>query len=135
MGIAADVATAANIPSVPKVAMLCGPQPARTLSGRSLAASDADICVRMLSVGQPHRAVPITGSICLAVAARIPGSVAHQAAGAVTEPLRIAHPSGVTLVDASVVGGASAGAMKAEYGAVYRSARRLFEGNVLYRAP
>jgi len=135
MGIAPDLATAASIPSVPKVAMVCGPRPARTLSGRTLAANDADICVRMLSVGQPHRAVPITGSICLAVAARIPGSVAHRAAGAVTGPLRIAHPSGVTLVDASVVGGAAAGAIKAEYGAVYRSARRLFEGNVLYRAP
>jgi 2-methylaconitate cis-trans-isomerase PrpF len=135
MGIAPDLEAAARIASVPKVAMLCGPRPARALSGRELAAGDADILIRMLSVGQPHRAVPITGSICLAVAARVPGSVAHQAAGDVTGPLRIAHPSGVTLVDASVVAGASAAAMKAEYGAVYRSARRLFEGNVLYRAP
>jgi 2-methylaconitate cis-trans-isomerase PrpF len=135
MGIAPDLKAAANVPSVPKVAMVAGPRPSRTLSGRALAASDADICVRMISVGQPHRAVPITGSICLAVAARVPGSIPHEAAGGVAGPLRIAHPSGVTLVDASVVGGASVSTLKAEYGAVYRSARRLFEGNVVYRAP
>jgi len=29
----------------------------------------------------------------------------------------------------------AAGKLRAEHGAVYRSARRLFEGNVLYRVP
>jgi len=49
-------------------------------------------------------------------------------------PIRIAHPSGVTLVDASV-STTEGGAVKAEFGAVYRTARRLFEGNVVYRKP
>lgn len=90
----------------------------------------ADIQVRMVSMGQPHRATPITGAICLAIAARIPGSLPHRLCAGLAGPLRIAHPSGVTLVDA----GLSAGS-EAEYGAVYRTARRLFEGNVLYRIP
>jgi 2-methylaconitate isomerase len=87
----------------------------------------------MISVGQPHRAVPITGAICLAVATRIPGSLAAGLSKP-SGPIRIAHPSGVTLVDASVSAG-EGGAVKAEFGAVYRTARRLFEGNVLYRMP
>lgn len=135
MGITRDVDAAARVASVPKVAMVCGPRAARTLSGRELTAADADICIRMISVGQPHRAVPITGAICLAVATRVPGSIAHRAGGASAGPIRIAHPSGVTLVDASVVAGSVPEAIRAEYGAVYRSARRLFEGNVLYRMP
>lgn len=133
MGIAADLDQARRMTGIPKVAMVAPPRAGRTLSGRALAASDADIWVRMISVGQPHRAVPITGAICLAVATRIPGSLParlSQPAGAI----RIAHPSGVTLVDAGVAVSGS-GIVTAEYGAVYRTARRLFEGAVVYRPP
>jgi hypothetical protein len=85
----------------------------------------------MISVGQPQRAVPITGAIYLAVATRIRGSI-PAGLSRPNGPIRIAHPSGVTLVDAAV-SVSSSGVAKADYGAVYRSARRLFEGNVLYR--
>lgn len=133
MGIAADLDQARRMTGIPKVAMVSPPRTGRTLSGRELAASDADIWVRMISVGQPHRAVPITGSICLAVATRIPGSVPAS----LSRPngsIRIAHPSGITLVDAGIAV-SKTGEVKAEYGAVYRTARRLFEGTVVYRTP
>ncbi|HZT48146.1 MAG TPA: PrpF domain-containing protein [Hyphomicrobiaceae bacterium] len=135
MRLATDLDSAARSASVPKVAMVSAPQSARTLSGHALAASDADICVRMISVGQPHRAVPITGAVCLAVAARVPGTVPHRFCRAASGPIRIGHPSGTTLVDAAVSTSGDGGAARAEYGAVYRTARRLFEGSVLYRAP
>lgn len=134
MGLAKDIESAARMTGIPKVAMVCGPRAGRTLSGRELVAADSDIWVRMISVGQPHRAVPITGAICLAVATRIPGSV-PAGLGSADGPIRIAHPSGVTLVDARVTAGSKAGEVRAEYGAVYRSTRRLFEGKVLYRIP
>jgi 2-methylaconitate cis-trans-isomerase PrpF len=132
MGIAADLDQARRMTGIPKVAMVAAPRAGRTLSGRELAASDADIWIRMISVGLPHRAVPVTGAVCLAVATRIPGSLPAKLCAA-AGPIRIAHASGVTLVDASV--SARADGVKAEYGAVYRTARRLFEGNVVYRAP
>jgi 2-methylaconitate isomerase len=135
MGIAPDADAAGRIPGVPKVAMLSAPRAARTLSGRRLAAADADVGVRMISMGQPHRAVPITGAICLAVAARVPGTIAERLVGASSGPIRIAHPSGVAVVDASVAAGRAGEGLRAEYGAVYRSARRLFEGTVLCRVP
>lgn len=102
--------------SVPKVALVAPP------SG-----PDHDIAVRMISVGQPHRAVPITGAICLAVAARVPGTLPHALCRAGEGAIRVGHPSGTTQVDARVVDG------RAEHGAVYRTARRLFEGQVLCR--
>jgi 2-methylaconitate cis-trans-isomerase PrpF len=133
MGLAADLDAAARIPSIPKVAMVAAPGAATTLSGRALAAADMDIAVRMISVGQPHRASPITGAVCLAVAARTPGTIPHALCAAADGPIRIGHPSGVILVDAAVEQGPD-GAV-ARHGAVYRTARRLFDGQVLYRLP
>jgi 2-methylaconitate cis-trans-isomerase PrpF len=134
MGLAADRAAAKKLASIPKVAMVSAPQPSPTLSGRTLAAGEMDIAVRMISVGQPHRAVPITGAVCLAVAARIPRSIPNRLCTSGEGPIRIGHASGTILVDATVKQGVD-GSIQAENGAVFRSARRLFEGNVIYRAP
>jgi hypothetical protein len=146
MGLAPDLAAAGQLASIPKVAMVaapgaplpfrrgagggaCAPQ---DLSEAALPAANYDIAVRMISVGQPHRAVPITGAICLAVAARVPGTIPAQVCAASPSlsrdaPIRVGHASGTTQVDAAVVDGT------AQYGAVYRSARRLFEGAVIWR--
>ncbi|MCB2073583.1 MAG: PrpF family protein [Novosphingobium sp.] len=134
MGLAADLAAARRLASIPKVAMISGPQAFSTLAGGALDAGDMDIAIRMISVGQPHRAVPITGAICLAVAARTPGTLAQRFCAEGAGSIRIGHPSGTILVDAGVTIDRE-GAATAQYGAVYRSARRLFEGKVLYRAP
>ncbi len=112
----AELMGIAGSASVPLVAML------------SPGGESADIQVRMISMGQPHRATPITGAICLAIAARIPGSLPNRLCSASGGPIRIAHPSGVTMVDAALNA-----AGEADYGAVYRTARRLFEGAVLLR--
>lgn len=103
-----------HVASIPKVAMLA-------------ASTEHDLAVRMISVGQPHRAVPVTGAVCLAVAARVQGTLARQLCASSSGAIRIGHPSGSLLVDAEVRGG------KAEWGAVYRTARRLFEGQVVWR--
>jgi 2-methylaconitate cis-trans-isomerase PrpF len=132
MGITADLDAAARVSSVPMVAMVSAPQAAPTLAGSQLAAEAADICVRMLSMRQPHKATPITGAICLAIAARVPGSIPARLRRPGDGPTRIGHPSGVTLVDAQVAGHGAE--LRALHGAVYRTARRLFEGAVLYRA-
>jgi 2-methylaconitate isomerase len=89
----------------------------------------------MLSNGQPHRALPLTCTLCIAVASRIEGSIVHEAAraaGGTESSVRIAMPSGVLTVGASVR--RVNGAWHAEQGAVYRTQRRLFEGAVLVRS-
>ena len=136
MGIAKSAAEAAGKPSIPKVALVTGPRAARTLAGERVAAEAADLTVRMISIGQPHRAVPLTGAMCLAVASRLPGSVAHRVARvreSAEAPVRIAQPSGLTVVGAGVHQSA-AGEWVAERATVYRTARRLMEGVVFVRA-
>ena len=136
MGIAPDAEAAGRI-SGPGIAMVAPPVAMTTLSGRELGPADMDIAVRFISNGQPHRATPMTGAMCLAVAARVPGSIPNEMARGLdrdSNKIRIGHPSGVMVVDAKVIAGQNGAAPHAEYGAVYRTARRLFEGRVLYRA-
>jgi 2-methylaconitate isomerase len=134
MGLAPDLAKAAQIPSVPKVAMVTAPRQMTALSGRRLEPSDMSLGIRMISVGQPHRAVPITGATCLAIAVRIKDTLPNRLARPGDGPITIAHPSGTTVVDASVEHADNPAKARAIHGAVYRTARRLFEGNVFYRA-
>jgi 2-methylaconitate cis-trans-isomerase PrpF len=133
MGLAPNTTEAASIASVPKVAMIVAPRQMTTLSGRQLAPSDMSLGIRMISVGQPHRAVPITGATCLAIAVRIAGSLPNRMARAGSGPITIAHPSGTTVVDAAVEHADDPAQARAIHGAVYRTSRRLFEGSVFYR--
>ncbi len=129
MGIAPDVAAAAGITSIPFVCLVGSATTSMTLSGGVIETSEADLVARVISNGQPHRAMPLTIALCTAVAARIAGSVV---ATSLTTPargiLRIAMPSGVLEVDADVTN--PNGQWVANSGTFYRTARRLFEGRV-----
>lgn len=54
MGLAPSVEEAAGILGAPKVAFVAAPAEAPTLSGRRLGAAEADMFVRIISIGQPH---------------------------------------------------------------------------------
>ena len=134
MGITSTPEQAARKPSIPKVAMVTGPRDGPTLSGEMVSAASCDVTVRMISLEQPHRAVPLTGAMCLAVASRIEGSLVHRVAreAGMDDPVRIAQPSGLTVVGAAVR--RSGGTWHAQHATVYRTARRLMEGAVYIRA-
>lgn len=135
MGIAESAEEAAKKPSVPFVGFVSAAQDAPTLSGEPIRGSEVDVTARMISNGQPHRALPLTCSLCIAVAARIEGSVVHEVTRATNTPdaeLRIAMPSGVLTVAAAVRH--EHGQWYAEQGAFYRTQRRMFEGSVLLGA-
>ena len=131
MGIATTADEASRKPSIPKVAIVSAPSDARTLSGEALSSDAADLTIRMISLEQPHRAVPLTGAMCLAVASRIEGSVVHRVvrpANGPEEPLRISQPSGLTVVGASVR--RENELWYADHATAYRTARRLMDGFV-----
>ena len=128
MGLAADEDAAARLISIPKIAMLSPPRAAVTLSGQRLGPDEADITARALSVGQPHKAIPLTGALCLAAAIRVPGTIAARLAAGAGDTIRIAHPSGTISVDAAVE--TIGGQIHIRHATVLRSARRLFEGHV-----
>ena len=135
MGIAADAEEAAKKKSVPFIGFVSPAQDAKLLSGETISADDIDLTGRVISNGQTHRALPLTVSLCMAVAARIEGSVVNavlRKGGAAQAPIRIGMPSGILTVAATVSN--QGGLWQAEQGAFYRTQRRMFEGQVLLRA-
>ncbi len=135
MGIAPDAEAAAKNKSIPFIGFVSAPQDARLLSGEAISAGDIDLTGRVISNGQPHRALPLTVSLCMAVAARIEGSVVNEVLRKGADPeasIRIGMPSGILTVAATVR--RKDGHWHAEQGAFYRTQRRMFEGQVLVRA-
>lgn len=136
-GMAATMIGLANSPEdatrrsrgVPKIAIVGRPETYIAESSARIPADAVDLCARILTVGRVHRAYALTGAICSAAAAAIPGTVVHQVARRNRDPqgVRIGHPSGVidagAEVDISPV-------LHARKGVAFRTARRLMEGHV-----
>lgn len=116
--------------SVPKVALVGLPAPWTTLSGETLPAEAADVQVRMISMGRPHLAIPLTGALCTAVAAQIEGTVVGELVRPVAtgEPLRIGTASGVVPGFAEVA--RTGDGWHAASASVLRTARTLMTGVV-----
>ncbi|RAI02088.1 PrpF family protein [Acuticoccus sediminis] len=130
-GLSADEAAAGRIEGNPKVALVSAPRPYALTSGESVGADGFDVGVRIISMGQAHRAITLTGALCTAVAARIPGTVVASAArvpAAADTPVRIGHSSGILPAVSDVV--TTDGALTARSAGVFRTARRLMEGQV-----
>lgn len=129
MGISKDEASTPG--SIPKIAMVSPAKTYRMLSGEMLQEDEADLVVRALSVGQPHRAVPITVAMAIAAAANVEGSVVHEVVSAEktdAEGITLGHSSGRI-----VVGAEFNGAGELTQATVFRTARRLMEGTVFWK--
>lgn len=129
MGIAPDRDAARRISAIPFVGFVAPPADAPTLTGETAPAAAMDLAARILSNGQPHRALPLTIALCTAVAARIEGTLVHGVATAADGPIRLGMPSGILTVAAEVARDAD-GTWRAASGGFYRTARRLFDGRV-----
>jgi 2-methylaconitate cis-trans-isomerase PrpF len=128
MGLAPDELKAAASRAVPFIGMVARVRPWVSRSGHQFGAADADLSVRMLSSGNAHRAIPITSALCAAVACRTMGSLPRELCRSAAGSLRIGHPSGVIVVEAQ----SDPLSGEVRHASVYRTARRLFQGEVLF---
>ena len=110
--------------ALPKIAVVAPPAAYHALDGAAFAPDTHDIAVRMISMERAHRAVPLTGAMCLGVASRITGSVPHQLAGppARADESRVANPSGILSVVPRCGKAALAGTRKAPWFTVVQGA-------------
>lgn len=130
MGLAPTTGAAQKLAGSPKIAMIASPRAYVSTAGETIPADSFDIAVRMISMGQAHRAVTLTGAMCSAVAAGIVGScVADTVRAGCCDLIRIGHSSGVMPVKARVA--QSDAGWVVERATVFRTARRLMEGMVL----
>ncbi|WP_457093496.1 4-oxalomesaconate tautomerase [Microvirga sp. P5_D2] len=104
---------------VPKLAILSGARHGGTITSRYF--MNAQRC---------HKGHAVTGALCIAAACRLPGSVAHDlATPSLSSLVNLEHPSGRTEIDLSF--DASGHVSRAS---LVRTARRIFEGNVIVPA-
>ena len=118
-------------PALPMIGFVAPPADTMLLSGESVPADDGDLLGRMVSMGNIHRALPLTGTLCMTVAARIEGTVVHRVARASSnsnDALRIVQPSGVIHCAAEVM--QQDDRWHAVKAGVLRTRRRLFDGFV-----
>jgi 2-methylaconitate cis-trans-isomerase PrpF len=116
--------------TIPKVGIVSKSAEHKLLSKRTLQESEVDFVVRFLSDTQPHRAIPLTASLCTAAAAKIKGSLVQQCLGqnlVDPEMITIGHPSGRIQVNAAM--NEDGGVQSAT---VYRTSRSLMEGRVFW---
>ncbi|KAE8453317.1 hypothetical protein EG329_011384 [Mollisiaceae sp. DMI_Dod_QoI] len=129
MGLSKDATSATG--SVPKIAMVSRQKTHQILSGDTMDKEEVDLIVRAVSVGQPHRAVPITVAMAIAAAAKTGGTVVHALAekGKQSDAngFTLGHSSGKIVVGANFENGAL------KYVTLYRTARRLMDGMVYWK--
>ncbi|KAI0420423.1 DUF453 domain protein [Xylaria grammica] len=107
--------------SVPKIAIVAPPADS----------SSSNIEVRAMSVGQPHKAIPVTVALAVAAAAKLNGTTVFESVvkgDSENSPTLIRHGSGVLGVD-----GKFSDSGELEYATVLRTARRLMEGKVFWK--
>ncbi len=127
MGLIQDVSEAAARQHTPKVAFVSPAKAYTSSSGKAMAESDIDLCVRALSMGKLHHAMMGTAAVAIGTAAAIPGTLVNLAAGGgERESVTFGHPSGSLKVGAEAR--EEAGEWQAKKAIMSRSARVLMEG-------
>ena len=104
---------------VPKLALLAPPRQGGTITSRYFV---PETC---------HKSHPVTGTVCIAAACAIPGTLAAGIAPLAPAPqgmVRIEHPSGMILIDLDA--DFTHGKQELRRAALIRTARRIFEGHV-----
>jgi len=137
MGLAASAQEATKSrPATPRLAFVAPPLAYTSSSGKPVRQADIDMVARFLSMGALHHALPGTGAVALAVAAALPGTLAHRIVGdksAGGRQVRLGHPSGTLPVGAEMI--REGGVWRVSKAIVSRSARRLMAGEVLVPPP
>ncbi|MEL7479300.1 MAG: 2-methylaconitate cis-trans isomerase PrpF [Pseudomonadota bacterium] len=129
MGLIKDIEEAKVRQHTPKIAFAAPAQAYTASSGKAIAESDIDVCVRALSMGKLHHAMMGTAAVAIATAAAIPGTIVNLAAGGTErESVTFGHPSGTLKVGAAAK--LVDGKWLAEKAVMSRSARVLMEGSV-----
>ncbi|MDR0519378.1 MAG: 3-methylitaconate isomerase [Clostridiales Family XIII bacterium] len=122
-------------PYNPFFAIISKPASYDAPNGTSVDAGDVDVVSRLLFMLHTHKTYPITGTVCTAAAAMVPGSIVNRVmrqSAADAEVLRIGHPGGVIDVDKSCH--TEGGEVVIDKIAVGRTARKIMEGTVFVQA-
>ncbi|WP_316932490.1 2-methylaconitate cis-trans isomerase PrpF family protein [Corynebacterium poyangense] len=134
LGLIDDYQTSAwECPGLPKMTLVSPPQDYVTSNGRHVKAGEVDIVARMMSMQKAHPSYAMTGAMCTAAAAAVPGSIVAKAMrdSVNLKKIRIGHPGGILEVGVEYESGESEPNILGTFG--YRTANLLLDGNAFCR--
>lgn len=98
LGLIEDYTCSAwETPGIPKMTFVGEPEDYTAADGTAISANSIDLLSRMMSMQKAHPSYAMTGAMCTAAAAVVPGSVVNQllSKDVNTQFIRIGHASGV----------------------------------------
>jgi hypothetical protein len=118
-------------PGIPKMTMVAEPADYTDSDGNAVEKSEVDLLGRMMSMQKAHPTYAMTGAMCTAAAAAVPGSIVAQIIGkkAKCGSVRIGHPGGVLEAGADYTEGEAEPVIGYTYG--IRTANLIMEGNFI----
>ncbi len=115
-------------PGLPKMTLVAPPADYTTSSGEAVKGNQVDLVARMMSMQKPHPSYAMTGAMCTAAAAAVPGTLVQQVLrpGCNLQNIRIGHPGGILPCGVDPEGEGPVPSIRDTFG--YRTANLLLEG-------
>ena len=98
LGLIQDASRSAwETPGIPKMTFVAKADSYTSSDGKEIAKKDIDLLSHMMSMQKTHPSYAMTGAMCTAAAAVVPGSIVQQVLpeNVDTQFIRIGHPSGI----------------------------------------
>ncbi|PTI37692.1 2-methylaconitate cis-trans isomerase PrpF family protein [Mammaliicoccus vitulinus] len=119
-----------ELEALPKITLVSPPKDYKTELGIINKKENNNIIGRYISMGKLHPAFAVSGSICLATACQIPGTIPHLVCESTTgNSINIGHPNGT--ISAEVFLQKNESDYKLLKGGTGRTARRIMEGTAV----
>lgn len=120
-------------PGIPKMTFVSEAEDYLTADGAEVKRERIDLLARMMSMQKAHPSYAMTGAMCTAAAAVVPGSIVNQAvrADADTQLIRIGHPGGILECGVDYQEHGTVPVIRDTFG--FRTANLLLEGNARIR--
>ncbi len=134
LGLVDDYTRSAWVtPGIPKMTFVAEPGDYVTPDGKEIRADQIDLLSHMMSMQKTHPSYAMTGAMCTAAAAVVPGSIVRQVLrpGADTQFIRIGHPAGILECGVDYRENGDVPVIDDTFG--FRTANLLMEGTAIIR--
>ncbi len=134
LGLISDYTRSAwETPGIPKMTFVSEAAAYTTSDGQEIRREDIDLLSRMMSMQKTHPSYAMTGAMCTAAAAVVPGSIVNQvlSPSADTQFIRIGHPGGILECGVDYQEDGSVPKIEDTFG--FRTANLLLEGTAQIR--
>ena len=134
LGLTNDYTRSAwDTPGIPKMTFVAEADSYITSDGKEVKKEQIDLISHMMSMQKPHPSYAMTGAMCTAAAAVVPGSIVQQVLSKDTDTqfIRIGHPAGVLECGVDYSENGSVPVVRDTFG--FRTANLLMEGVAMIR--